>query len=84
MEAGNEGRRPTPRAWVRKLVRRAERTRRCGAAIPRELWRAAKDSKVLRALEEHLETPAASRSAELDPEEDNRMAAWCGRRFTRA
>ena len=59
--------------------RRAERTRRCGAAIPRELWRAAKDSKVLRALEEHLETPAASRSAELDPEEDNRMDAWCRR-----
>jgi hypothetical protein len=60
-------------------ARRAERTRRCGTVIPRDLWRSAKDGKVLRALEEHLDTPASSRSNERDPTEDDRMDLWCRR-----
>ena len=62
-------------------ARRAERTRRCGTAIPRDLWRAAKDAKVFRALEEHLEEHAetARGGSALEPEEDDRMDAWCRR-----
>ena len=58
---------------------RAERTRRCGAVLSKDMWVDASDSAILRQLEDHLETPASLRSGESDQKEDDRMDMWCHR-----